>query len=134
MIFRKADASDAKTVLALYRAVIGTPFCVWDESYPGETEIQGDLAAGTLYVLARDSEVIGAISIVPENETDNLDCWKVRENAKGCGQTGLSAAGTLFLSGRWGHPGTEGATYRSDSYCRSKKQYPGAEALQKDGI
>ena len=62
MIFRKADASDAKTVLALYRAVIGTPFCVWDESYPGETEIQGDLAAGTLYVLARDSEVIGAIS------------------------------------------------------------------------
>jgi ribosomal protein S18 acetylase RimI-like enzyme len=82
MIFRKADASDAKTVLALYRAVIGTPFCVWDESYPGETEIQGDLAAGTLYVLARDGEVIGAISIVPENETDNLDCWKVRENAR----------------------------------------------------
>ena len=99
MIFRKADASDAKTVLALYRAVIGTPFCVWDESYPGETEIQGDLAAGTLYVLARDSEVIGAISIVPENETDNLDCWKVRENARefarvavrpDCQQQGLS--------------------------------------------
>ena len=53
MIFRKADASDAKTVLALYRAVIGTPFCVWDESYPGETEIQGDLAAGARFPLFR---------------------------------------------------------------------------------
>jgi len=82
MIFRKADTRDAKTVLALYRAVIGTPFCVWDESYPGEEEIQNDLASGTLYVLERDGEVIGAISIVPENETDDLDCWKVKENAR----------------------------------------------------
>ena len=68
--------------MALYRAVIGTPFCVWDESYPGEEEIQNDLASGTLYVLERDGEVIGAISIVPENETDDLDCWKVKENAR----------------------------------------------------
>ena len=46
-----------------------------------------------------NSEVIGAISIVPENETDNLDCWKVRENARefarvvvrpDCQQQGLS--------------------------------------------
>ena len=39
MVFRKAGKSDAETVLALYRAVIGTPYCTWDESYPGEEEI-----------------------------------------------------------------------------------------------
>ncbi len=48
MVFRKAGKSDAETVLALYRAVIGTPYCTWDESYPGEEEIRNDLACGTL--------------------------------------------------------------------------------------
>jgi L-amino acid N-acyltransferase YncA len=82
MIFRKAEWSEAETIMALYRAVIGTPFCTWDESYPGSTEINGDLSSGTLYVLEENKELIGAISVVPENELDDCDCWKVKENAR----------------------------------------------------
>ena len=82
MVFRKAGKSEAKTVLALYRAVTGTPFCTWDESYPGEEEIRNDLACGTLYVLEENGGLIGAVSIVPENELDGLDCWQVSENAR----------------------------------------------------
>ena len=51
MLFRKAETCEAEAIRALYQAVIGTPFCTWDESYPGETEIAGDLSAGALYVL-----------------------------------------------------------------------------------
>ena len=66
MLFRKAETREAEAIRALYQAVIGTPFCTWDESYPGETEIAGDLSAGTLYVLEEDPQTIGTISIVPE--------------------------------------------------------------------
>ena len=40
MLFRKAETCEAEAIRALYQAVIGTPFCTWDESYPGETESQ----------------------------------------------------------------------------------------------
>ena len=82
MVFRQAGQTDAGAVATLYRAVIGSSFCVWDEEYPGEEEIKGDLAAGCLYVLEDAGEVVGAISIVPENETDGFDCWQVRQDAR----------------------------------------------------
>jgi L-amino acid N-acyltransferase YncA len=82
MLFRKAETREAEAIRALYQAVIGTPFCTWDESYPGETEIAGDLSASTLYVLEEDHQVIGAISIVPENELDHFNCWALKENAR----------------------------------------------------
>ena len=82
MLFRKAEKSEAEAIMALYKAVIGTPFCTWNELYPGETEITGDLSAGTLYLLEEDHQIIGAISIVPENELDHFRCWSVKENAR----------------------------------------------------
>lgn len=82
MVFRKAQMGEAEHIAVLYKAVIGTPFCTWNESYPGETEIMGDLSAGSLYVLEEDQELIGAISIVPQNEIDDFDCWKVSENTR----------------------------------------------------
>ena len=45
MNFRKAEKKEAELINALYRSVMGDPFCTWDESYPGEEEIQGDLEA-----------------------------------------------------------------------------------------
>ena len=82
MIFRKAKINDAEAVLALYKAVIGMPFCTWNESYPGKEEIMEDLSAGTLFVLEEKQELIGAVSIVPENELNDFDCWTIKENAR----------------------------------------------------
>ena len=82
MIFRKAEKQEKQSIADLYRSVIGMPFCMWNEFYPGEEEILQDLAAQTLYVLEDAGELIGAVSIVPENELDGRDCWKVQENAR----------------------------------------------------
>lgn len=83
MHFRHAAARDADTVLALYRSVLGTPFCVWNEYYPEAFDIRNDLAHDDLFVLTEENpagdstpgEVIGAVSIVPENETAGLAPW-----------------------------------------------------------
>ena len=82
MIFRKAQKNEAEAVLDLYKSVISMPFCTWDESYPGEEEIKEDLSEGTLYVLEEDQKLIGAISIVPKNELNHLDCWTIKENVR----------------------------------------------------
>ena len=35
MIFRKATQADRAAVYALYRSLVGSPRCTWDENYPG---------------------------------------------------------------------------------------------------
>ncbi len=74
-IFEKAKREDAFAVLALYKSVIGEEFCVWNENYPETLEIEGDLTADDLFVLRDGEKIIGAISIVPENELDSFDLF-----------------------------------------------------------
>ena len=80
--FQKAVSSDAKPVLKLYHAVSGTPYCTWDEYYPGMEEIENDIRCGSLYLLKKDDSIVGAISIVPENELDSLPFWEMAEDAR----------------------------------------------------
>lgn len=82
MIFRQAQKEDAAEILHLYRSVTGLPFCTWNESYPGMLEIEWDTAAGTLYLMEENNRIIGAISIVPENENDDMPEWSVRVHAR----------------------------------------------------
>ena len=79
--FRIARRDEAETILALYKAVVGMPFCTWDEVYPGMSEIRRDLAAGDLFVLEADGDIIGAVSIAPENELDAPGRWSACEKA-----------------------------------------------------
>lgn len=57
-IFRKATVTDIPAVLALYRSVLGTEGCTWDEDYPSETEAEGDLSSGGLYVFESDGRLL----------------------------------------------------------------------------
>ena len=43
------------------------------------TEIEHDLETKNLYVMTDGSKVIGAISVVPENELDSFDCWSCKD-------------------------------------------------------
>ncbi len=79
MDIRKATKSDADTVFALYRSAIGSEFSVWNEEYPGRFEIEQDLAADSLYVLTEGDAIIGAASVVPENELDDFSCWNCKD-------------------------------------------------------
>ena len=79
MIFRKAEEQDLEAVFALYRSVVGTPCCVWNDDYPGWPEIHEDFENGTLYVVSREEAILGAISIVVKNELDELTFWQQRD-------------------------------------------------------
>ena len=79
MLMRTAVREDIPAVLSLYRSVIGRPFCVWNEEYPGMLEIETDLAYETLFLFYEDGILLGAVSVVPENELDGLPQWSARE-------------------------------------------------------
>ena len=77
--FRMATHDDAAQVLSLYESAKSGVLCVWNESYPSMTEIEHDLETGNLYVMTDGGKVIGAISVVPENELDGFDCWSCKD-------------------------------------------------------
>lgn len=54
MILRKANNAERCQIRMLYRSVIGTPGCTWDDSYPDEENLSADLHAGTLFLLVDD--------------------------------------------------------------------------------
>jgi len=73
LTFRAAQRGEENSVLQLYRSVIGTEFCVWDDGYPTCVEIDHDLSTGNLFALEHSETLAGAISIIPEHELDELD-------------------------------------------------------------
>lgn len=81
IIFRRALPCEADEINALYLSVRGSPFCTWDEDYPGMLEINNDISADSLYVLAEDECIVGAVSVVPENEMDDFECWRSNDRA-----------------------------------------------------
>ncbi len=81
MEFRRAAATELEGILELYRSVIGTEFCTWNEFYPGEEEIGTDYRNNNLFVMVESEQLLGALSVIYENELDELDYWKVRSGA-----------------------------------------------------
>lgn len=80
MKFRKAEHNDLKKVMDLYESVKGTEFCTWNEYYPQSADADYDFETGNLYVMTKNNMVIGAISIVPDNELDNLNVWQINDD------------------------------------------------------
>lgn len=76
MEFQLASENELEAVLQLYHAVIGKPYCVWDENYPGWQDITEDYENGNLFVMKDRDRIVGAISIILHNELDELDFWK----------------------------------------------------------
>lgn len=85
-ILRPAKKEELPEILKLYRSAIGKPGYNWSITHPNEVDLHSDFSAGTLYVLCKGKQIIGAGSIVPKNELDDLDCWhyhkQVREIAR----------------------------------------------------
>ena len=77
--FKIATQDDAEHILSLYQSAKSGEFCVWNDSYPTITEIEHDLETKNLYVMTDGGKIIGAISIVPENELDGFDCWSCKD-------------------------------------------------------
>lgn len=86
MVLRLAKQAELETVLALYRAAVGDPFCSWNDDYPTRAHVQFDFDTGALFVLEETATIIGAISLQAENEYDALPQWQVRQGARELGR------------------------------------------------
>ncbi len=75
--FRPARAEDADRIYSLYKSVVGDEHCVWSEDYPDMREIRHDTETENLYLLTEGGKLIGAISILPENELDPAGAWEI---------------------------------------------------------
>ena len=82
MQFRKALASDLEAVANLYKSAIGRPGCVWNEEYPTVEDATNDLKNSNLYVLDFDSIIIGAVSVLGENEWNECADWQVTDGSQ----------------------------------------------------
>ncbi len=81
-ILRPAKKEELPEILKMYRSVIGKPGCTWNISYPNEATLYEDFRTGNLYVLCRGKLLLGAGSVVPRNELDDLDCWQHQADAR----------------------------------------------------
>lgn len=75
MEFVLANEEDKNEILSLYRSLVGTPYCAWTDIYPGEQEVNGDMARGDLYCLKDDGKIVGTISIDMDPQVEELNCW-----------------------------------------------------------
>ncbi|NLD87152.1 MAG: GNAT family N-acetyltransferase [Clostridiales bacterium] len=80
-MLRLANTGEREEILSLYRSVMGTKFCTWNEDYPSMEEIDNDIENNCLYVMTSEGRIIASISIVPERELDELQVWSEREDA-----------------------------------------------------
>lgn len=82
LCFRPACAADVPAIVSLYKASLGLPGCTWDEEYPSEETAMLDLAAGCLYAAESGGAVIGAVSVIPENELDDCTFWQIADGSR----------------------------------------------------
>ncbi len=72
----KANFNDLTAVMALYRSLIGTEGCAWNEFYPGEDDVRQDIAQGSLYLLrTEEGEIIAACALGPDPELNEVEGW-----------------------------------------------------------
>lgn len=70
-----AVPGDGDAALTLFRSLIGTPYCTWNEEYPDEETVLCDIAAGRT-LLCRDGKGAAAVLVLlPPDELPPLPLW-----------------------------------------------------------
>jgi len=78
LIFSIAQEHDASAVFALYRCMIGTPHCTWNEYYPAEDIVLRDIQAHSLYILKDEQDtLIAAATAGADDELQDLS-WGMK--------------------------------------------------------
>lgn len=75
--FGPAREEHKEAVLALYKSLLGTPCCLWNEYYPSMDEIEKDLLREDLFCLwdKETGALAGVISVDLDPEIDANECW-----------------------------------------------------------
>ena len=77
LIFRPGTESDEKKIFGLYRAAIGTEGCTWNAEYPTMEILRDDIRRDAVFVMEQNGEIVGAISIDDDPQTDALSVWDI---------------------------------------------------------
>lgn len=75
LTFRCAVEADIPEVFALYRSLVGSPYCAWTAEYPGLQQVCADVACGALYVMQGPAGLVAAGAIAHLDEHDPLQAW-----------------------------------------------------------
>lgn len=70
-----ATRDDVPEIVSIYRSLIGTPGCTWDEGYPSEETAEHDINNGWLYIFKKQDKIVGVASIGDFGELSDLK-WK----------------------------------------------------------
>lgn len=113
--FVQATRADFDEVLSLYKSLLGTEGCAWDDEYPGPAQIDFDLSREALFVLKNESgQIIATISIDDDPFVKNLDFWKFSDGLE------LSRLGVLN-------------DYRNKGIAKKMIEYASQEILKRGG-
>ena len=72
---RKTKKSDLEKIDEIYKSVLNSKFCMWNENYPTMDDILFDHNHENLFIFEVKNEIIGAISVVKYSELDSFDVW-----------------------------------------------------------
>jgi len=102
-IFRPAVPEDLDDIARLYRSLVGTPGCTWNDEYPTRESAKADFSENALYVLKDREHILAVASAGAFGELNETDVpWKTR-NACELMRIGVLSArqghgmGTLLL-------------------------------------
>lgn len=68
----KGTHDDISEIVGIYRSLVGTPGCTWDEEYPNTTTAENDINNGWLYVLKKQDKIVAVVSIGDFGELSDL--------------------------------------------------------------
>lgn len=72
----RPSVSDRESILRLYRLQIGRKYCIWNDNYPGISEIDADMERKDLYIMKDEADaIIAAISLGMDQDVENMECW-----------------------------------------------------------
>lgn len=70
-----AKHDDIPEIVSIYRSLIGTPGCTWDEDYPNAETAEYDINKGWLHALKKQDRIVAVVSIGDIGELSDLK-WK----------------------------------------------------------
>ena len=75
---RPARREELAFVMQMYNDARSFEGCAWDDDYPDEDILNDDFFSDRLYVLVLKNQIIGAISVLFDENLEEFECWKIQ--------------------------------------------------------
>ncbi|MEA4832919.1 MAG: GNAT family N-acetyltransferase [Oscillospiraceae bacterium] len=90
-----ASLENSDEIMALYKSLVGTPGCTWDEYYPSSENIAQNIRNNSLYIIKDDcGGIIAAAGAEVERAHINIGCWS-KEIKNPCGLFRVAVRGDM---------------------------------------